>query len=256
MLEEYQKKVLKTYQLKKESNKLTPHLTNPTAANIRKECALVFHKRPDDHIKSILQSFGPIGFNVVIAEDILNIDPDKFRPLLNFINEDVAKASSHNVKLLAWLIDFDQNDKATVVIKDPNSSTIKQTLANLMENKVAVISCLIVIILATVGFIYIDNHQCMYWKGDHYEAIGCKIKVDTASVIALDQQKLDHLKKITRLDTIGEKDLDKVWYVKIKVDSAEFYTDSGEYPLDTRKRLLPMTPYILNKYILKKSGSN
>ena len=92
----------------------------------------------------------------------------------------------------------------------------------------------------------------MYWTGDHYEAVGCKVKVEAATIIAFDQQKVDRLKRITRVDTVGEKDLGKVWYVKIKVDSAEFYTDSGEYPLNSKKRLLPMTSYILDKYILKK----
>lgn len=111
------------------------------------------------------------------------------------------------------------------------------------------------IVAVSVGtyFLSIYNKQCMYWNGDHYKTIGYKIKIDHATVIALDKEKLFSLKKINRLDTIREKHLGKVWYVKIKVYSAEFYTDSGEYPLNSKKRLLPMTPYILDKYILKKA---
>ena len=92
----------------------------------------------------------------------------------------------------------------------------------------------------------------MYWTGDQYQSVGCSVKVDHAAVIALDKEKLVGLKKINRLDTITEKDLGKVWYVKIRQDSAEFYTDSGTYPLNNKKKLMPMTSYILNKYILHK----
>jgi hypothetical protein len=141
---------------------------------------------------------------------------------------------------------------------------IHRTLTHsLFRRSITVKVCIMLLVFVGVGFLYWKNktkrptiaedEQCMYWQGDHYEVVGCKVKIDHATVIALDEQKLKRLKRITRLDTIGEKDLGKVWYVKIKVDSAEFYTDSGDYPLNTQKRLLPMTPYILNKYILKKA---
>ena len=123
------------------------------------------------------------------------------------------------------------------------------------SNKKKFVVTLIPVALAVFGiytfFEYVST-QCMYWTGDQYQSVGCSVKVDHATVIALDKQKLVGLKRINRLDTITEKDLGKVWYVKIKQDSAEFYTDSGTYPLNTKKRLMPMTPYILNKYILHK----
>lgn len=248
MLEESQNSVLDAYKSRKKKNTLSDNLSNPTAANLRNECVSVFHNRPDSNIKSTLQSFGPIGFNIVNAEDILNIDPDKFRPLLNFINGNVTNPNLHNVKLLAWLINF-----GPVEDIGKNSTALSRMLAYLKYNKFIIIP-LVVVALGIVVIKVIDpTKQCMYWQGDHYEVVGCKVKIDHATVIALDEQKLKRLKRITRLDTIGEKDLGKVWYVKIKVDSAEFYTDSGDYPLNTQKRLLPMTPYILNKYILRKA---
>lgn len=252
MLEKYQKEVLKNYHRRKEKNKLSSNLLYPTAANLRRECAHVFHERPDDYIKNILQSFSPIGSLIKNANDVLSIDPDKFRPLLNFINEDVVTASPHNVKLLAWLINFEPTHKIEEASADAKLSIIKRMLFYIKENKLATIISLIVVVLGAGAFIVINDKQCMYWNGAAYEAVGCKFKIDEATIIAFDQQRIDRLKRITRLDTIGEKDLGKVWYVKIKVDSAEFYTDSGEYPLNSKKRLLPMTSYILDKYILKK----
>lgn len=252
MLEEHQTNVLQAYKSRKKSNNLSINLRRPTTANLRKECASVFNKQPDENIKNILESFGPIGFTIVSAKDILKIDPDKFRPLQSFINGDVANPNVHNVKLLAWLINFGDNDQTGEAAGDKEISGRKEVSTYFKENKLAIIIS-IVVVFALGGFVIIGNKQCMYWQGNYYEAVGCKIKMDDTTIVALDQVKLDRLKRITRVDTLGEKDLGKVWYVKIKVDSAEFYTDSGAYPLDTRKRLLPVTSYILNKYILKKN---
>jgi hypothetical protein len=96
------------------------------------------------------------------------------------------------------------------------------------------------------------NNQCMYWNGVQYQSIACNEKIDGAAIIALDTFKLAHLKRITRNDTITRNALGHVWYVKIKADSAEFYTAAGNYPADNKKKLSPMTNYMLKKYILKR----
>ncbi|RZK47850.1 MAG: hypothetical protein EOO87_21165 [Pedobacter sp.] len=92
------------------------------------------------------------------------------------------------------------------------------------------------------------NLQCMYWTGDHYEPIACDQKV-SASVIALDTFSVSHLKKISKRDTITTASIGKVHYTKVKIDSVDFYTTKGDHPTNSTKRLLPMTQYILDKYI-------
>jgi hypothetical protein len=94
----------------------------------------------------------------------------------------------------------------------------------------------------------IESKQCMFWTGDHYEPINCSQVLDDTPIIALDMQKVKRLKRITRPDTLRRKDLSKTWYVKINVDSIEFYTDSGSYPLESKKRLRPLTSRMLDKY--------
>ncbi len=91
----------------------------------------------------------------------------------------------------------------------------------------------------------------MYWTGNQYKSIPCNEKFGDAAIIALDTFKVNHLKRITRPDTITHNSLGKVWYKKIKRDSVEFYTSGGEYPLDQTKRLMPLTDYMFNKYILR-----
>jgi hypothetical protein len=97
----------------------------------------------------------------------------------------------------------------------------------------------------------IKGQKCMYWTGDHYQPISCNQKVNGTLVIGLDTQKLVHLRKITREDTITMKSLGKIWYSKIN-NQVEFYTDSGEHPTDNKRILKPASEHILVKYVLSK----
>jgi hypothetical protein len=94
----------------------------------------------------------------------------------------------------------------------------------------------------------------MYWTGDHYQSSSCNIKLGDTALIAFDEQKA-LLKKISRPDTISYKAIGRVWYVKIDSD-IEHYTSSGFHPIDTRKKLKPITKYIIDKYILHKLTAN
>jgi hypothetical protein len=93
----------------------------------------------------------------------------------------------------------------------------------------------------------LNNQRCMYWTGDHYEAISCNDKIEDVPIIALDTFKVNHLKRITRPDTLTGYSVRKVWYAKID-GKVEFYTHSGEHPVDHNRRLLPMSRLILSKY--------
>lgn len=88
----------------------------------------------------------------------------------------------------------------------------------------------------------------MYWTGDSYELIDCNEKVGNSSIIPLDTQKLNHLQKITSPDTLTKDALGKVWYTKIAGEH-QFFTDSGAHPLDTQKKLKPLTRYILSNHV-------
>ncbi|MCH5718552.1 hypothetical protein [Niabella hibiscisoli] len=93
-----------------------------------------------------------------------------------------------------------------------------------------------------------DGKQCMYWTGDHYEAVPCSRKIDDVIVIALDTVKLRRFKKITRPDTITENDIGRVWYTRIN-KQLEFYTAYDNHPTQPQFRLKPITGYIIDKYI-------
>lgn len=92
------------------------------------------------------------------------------------------------------------------------------------------------------------HEKCMYWTGEHYEPVECGKKIKDAIVIPLDLGALYGLKRINSTDTLTKYSLGKVWYSKIG-GKHEFFTDSGMHPVDTGKRLKPITKYILSNYV-------
>lgn len=93
-----------------------------------------------------------------------------------------------------------------------------------------------------------SNPQCMYWTEDHYVSVECDQKIPNVQVIALEPFKLNHFKKITRRDTLTERDINKVWYASVN-KQIEFYTTEGNDPREPGRRLRPMSKYIFEKYI-------
>lgn len=89
--------------------------------------------------------------------------------------------------------------------------------------------------------------QCMYWKDDHYQEAFCDDENVPASLIAIDENLVENFKKITFPDTITEKSVGKIWYLKSD-GKIEFFTHEGNHPTNHRK-LKKMTKYILDKHV-------
>lgn len=102
-----------------------------------------------------------------------------------------------------------------------------------------------------------NGGECMYWEGDHYQQVACNQQLPGGlKKINLDTAVLYHLKRITQQDTITNKDIGRVWYVKLNKTTIDCYTADGYYPLDTSFRLRPITAYIIKKYISGKALLN
>jgi len=94
--------------------------------------------------------------------------------------------------------------------------------------------------------------KCMYWKEDHYEATACGQGPPGILTLPLDSEKLLHLRKIANPKTsVTYASIGHVWYFKTP-DSLECFTAGGAYPLDTNRRLLPITRYMIDHHILPK----
>ncbi|WP_419869422.1 hypothetical protein [Chryseobacterium sp. CT-SW4] len=89
--------------------------------------------------------------------------------------------------------------------------------------------------------------KCMYWNEDHYQEVSCDDKNIAGTPVALDRDMLIKFRKITFPDTLTERSIDKVWYLKSD-NKLEFFTSSGYHPTKKAK-LKKLSKYILDKYI-------
>ncbi len=97
------------------------------------------------------------------------------------------------------------------------------------------------------------NTGCMYWAEDHYEQVPCNEDPKGRLIIAMDQEKLDHFKKITRPDTISAWSIGKIYYLK-NDGALEYYTAGGHHPVWVTRNLRVLSLYMFNKYIRHKQA--
>lgn len=234
MLEKRKNEVLAAYQRLEKTGKLSANLLHPTTANLRNECIIAFAARPEEKIKNNLQVLAGPAIDISKAEDIRNIDPDKFRPLRRFILREIENPNFQTVELLEWLIYKKQQP-------DRNVPWFYQ--------KYFLIGAIVIVGLV-IGYLLRPEDQCMYWNGERFIAVSCDNEdIQTVRVVAMDKKRLRKFEKISRIDTINYKDIGRVWYMG--ADSIpEFFTDSGMHPVDDKKQLKPITKYIIDKYIL------
>lgn len=92
--------------------------------------------------------------------------------------------------------------------------------------------------------------SCMYWTGEEYKAVPCDARAGAATVIAIDTFQLRNFKRVTLVDTITLKSTGKLWYLK-RNKLLEIFTAPGNHPEELHKKLKPLSPYMIKKYILK-----
>lgn len=116
-----------------------------------------------------------------------------------------------------------------------------------------IITSIAIVIVFSGSSLFLSNRdqQCMYWTGTRYKPIACNQTVGYTPIIALDTTKVSRLHKITHPDTLTKYSLNRVWYARID-GKLEFYTSDGFHPIYNDRRLKPLSPYILDKYIIKK----
>lgn len=280
---DYKSKVLLKYKTARQAKNLPPFLMQPTPANLRSECVHVCQERFDKKDQEILRTFfGPHDTQRAYINTIANFDVDKFRPLLNFITEKTSDTELKNIELLAWLIDFTPRpfDRSCIEsANEPTAGNDEKAVADITGNpptgvkidepvvtkngeislqgeqqksidkRYVFISCFTLFFIAAIVCLLLKESLrpgCMYWAGDHYEAVACDQQVSNALVVPVDRTRLKYFKKIARPDTITLKSISHVWYSKIN-NKIEFFTASGYHPIYPYY-LKPITKYIIEKY--------
>jgi hypothetical protein len=258
MFEEYKKAILLHCDTLRSEGMLSGNISLPTPGKLREECGTVYRSRQlTDSDKQVLRDFfGPADTNGNFKEIIGKVDIDKFRPLNYYLRKPKIETDAKNIELLAWLTDFAQRPFKEENFTKPETPPIKNLglyFRRLMKliGKYQKQSALALAGLGLVTVMLIKlfpGKQCMYWAGDHYEAIDCNKQIFGVQSIALDTMKLNHFKKITQPDTMTTYSIGKVWYVKVDAPEPECYTSDGTHPLYPLKDLKPLTVGILRKY--------
>ena len=324
----YIKLAIAAYHEKRLNNGLSPLLTQPTPAGIRKECATVYQERFDKKDEPMLRAFfGPGEQGRRFLALIQEFEVDRFRPLDSFLKEEGRRnITDRNLELLAWLIDFKhrpfvfgmevfltdkerqvldmessenipakeeivsgskqssdngqkfgttletnndderntpkkEDDKSPVIVVIDTDEAAAKDGNTISKNpkwkKPAAAGLISVVLLVTI---YITtrpggntNSGCMYWTGDHYEKVPCDTTIKDGFKLPFDES-VRSLRRITREDTISERSIGKVHY--IKDSGVKFYTEGGLYPEDTNRPLKKLSRYMYDKYLRKKEDSS
>jgi hypothetical protein len=107
MFPDYKNLILEDYHRKKEQNKLPLSLVILSPAKLRDECFKICEGRYDSRdLRTLRDFFGVGNGKVEFLRLIDQVDVDKLRPLINFLNGETASTNEKNIELLAWLIDF------------------------------------------------------------------------------------------------------------------------------------------------------
>ena len=138
----------------------------------------------------------------------------------------------------------------------------KSLIHRLLHNKRRILILLIVAIAGALGISLnksrINNtlsafsngeKQCMYWSGEQFVEADCLNKLPNVDFIALERTKLDYFKKINRPDTLTERHVNKVWYLKTN-NTLELFTMEGNHPEHPEKRLRPLSKYMYDQYVV------
>lgn len=215
-------------------------------------------------------------------------EADDYRALWNHITGGTETTDERNSDLLAWLIDLEPRPRSSYYLSPdktikiggkpiqdlflPPSTTPPPVLPDppkppappksfyipRFSPRYITLSCIILLFVCTVSFAVWERRakmvrmpelgeKFMYWDGDHYEPIKEGEQKAGVPIIKLNLQALKRQRRINLHDTMTNYSVGKVWHIKIG-NNPEFYTDSGMHPVDTARRLRPMSLYVHTKY--------
>ncbi|MFC4209912.1 hypothetical protein ACFOWA_01885 [Pedobacter lithocola] len=274
MFPEYKQLVINHYLQVLHSSDPSTYLKNPSPANLKTECLRVYELRyrPETDRRILEDFFGAPDKNGDYWEAINTFKTPNFRPVQQLMQDTGKDSHSRNVELLAWLTGYEPRpfrfdtfmkpkdpDLPPATPKDPLPprapqgkkdekpifTRIQVWIGKYQRQSVMALATAAIITLVTS--IISPGKQCMYWAGDHYEAVDCNKPIYGVQSIALDTMKLNHFRKITKPDTMTAYSVGRTWYTSVGA-KLECFTADGHHPLYPSKELKPLNIYLLRKY--------
>jgi len=282
----FKSEVIVDYVSKKENGKLSSWMENPTPANLRDHAILCLKNELETDDKNIFQEFfDPKRGYESLEFAIKRTDLGKLKSVQNYLIGSTKEPSEIIVKLSAILIDFqprpyhkwriEKLEEVNTEISECNSQTyisdkkkldepdiqkeddnlenpINKNNINIFSwlNKKSIASIVGIMTMLPIGLITYNkfkDNDCAYWDGEKYIAVDCGERNIEQEIIHVKDKSLLSLRKITRPDTLTDKDLKKIWYSKVK-NKVEFFTEPGYHPVNRDRALKAATIYIIEKY--------
>ncbi len=268
--DQFQREVIDAYHEKKKQRALPVELERASPTQLMNYClALLYSGELKGDLPTLNRIFNPANKYLDLEHGIKAFGADGFKSLQNFMMGRTSKPREHVVKLLAVLIDFQPRPYETWIrtkVGDQSRPLAERQTGDEVSGHVAEVPAkkgwstlkkpILYGMVAFSGMLgayqIADNfdRECMYWEADRYVPIKCGEQTAGTEVIPLDKKLVKNFRKVMRPDTLTLASTGKVWYGKPTVDSIEFYTMNGLYPVNRQKKLKPATAYIIKKYVL------
>jgi hypothetical protein len=274
------KRAIRTQYEKKKIEDVTGILMNPSPAQLRNLCLMLFDKSLSSNDEKIMRLFFNVNEEESLRKAIEKSEISRFRPIQFFLKDEIDSESMTRIELAAILVDYNprpykkymQIGATTDIIsveippmEDQNVMVVDTQDLEEFNNKEVItednntikkIAVFFMILLSlffmgyTIKDLSFPTKECMQWEKDHYEAVDCTTEDPSVVIIPIDENSM----KLKKLDSKAalvffKNDKPIVWYSKTD-GVIELFNQPGFDP-ESEKPLKPITDYIIHKYKLK-----
>lgn len=216
--------------------------------------------------EQVVRTFLGIGDQAKLIPSLENMRLDRFRALINFLEQSTKTTDTRNLNLLAILLDFEprpfnkfnKEDSAEAPNQQtpepkPSASKKPRGYPFLVEVKPrpkwmkrAAIFLLFGAVLIGGKRLY-NPGSCMQWQVDHYESVDCKQNGNSVMVYGMEEEqfgmKRERFDKDTKLMSGAKPNF---WYAR-RDGKYELFNQPGHHPIDTDRELRPVSRNIAMK---------
>lgn len=283
--EEYKKSIKEKYAVKKAED-VSGILLNPTPAQLRNLCLMIFDNGVSANDKNVFTVFFNVKEEGSLRKSIENFDIGKLKPVISFLKGEKDSEHVSRIELAAILVEFNARpyskylqsaksqiidskkevvlEKKDFVVEDyfmPKQVVAEEAIPiyKIISTRKIGIGFLALLSVFFMGYtakgMFFKKNECMQWNNDHYEGVDCsndQLGIGQLNTVFPMDESIMTLKKIEPSSKIGFFKNDKpiVWYSK-KDGEISLFNGPGFHP-ETGKPLKPVTKYIIEKYNLER----
>jgi len=240
-------------------------IKNPTLANVELLAWLIdFTPRPLSRAQKAFENPYTRASLVspITGGDEGNAKPNQIDTNAVEIKEVLSTTNAGNTESLR-----EDEDNKTAIKNSEGVTNIqaKNPGGNVKNKKLRIAAAIALILTILFGGIYIIGQQerspkmpfgnvgtgCMYWSNDHYEQVACNEEPKGRLILPLNEEKMKNFKKITMEDTITEKSIGVIYYLKNE-GKIEYFTTGGNHPVYVTRPLKVLSPYMFDEHLREK----